>query len=495
MSNKEKISTQEIIDLVAAKAMISKRASEEFLKGMIATIEEALLADESVKIKDFGTFKLQWNEPRKSVNIQTGDDIVIAGYYKVNFAPEASFKNLINEPFAHLEAVRLGNEEEDKPLGLTEDNTEEPILEPLNIFTEQASEIKQLLFEINALSIDSKHENETLYVEIEKMDNDHVDEEYEEFDDISDEEKGESEMLMDVNVSDEEQLFLIENKSSDDVNQPKDNADYNKRRVENETLGDDKTTCDRSIEAEAEEPVNEEEQALALDIADLGEQNKISGGLTENELEVFAFLTKTKEEESSLDNISHTPTKVEPAKFKKKRRTIWIPIIFVLIFLVSALSYIFFPPVTTFVHNSYVYYKENVSIADIFDNMIESIVPKKKKLAQPAVIVVPKDTLENVPAKDSLQILFDTPRVYPNFIASQRISRGSRLAWMSKKYYGAPDFWVYIYEANSDRFPNPDNISEGAMIHIPKLDPRLIDPQNPRCIDNAKKLHDLYVKK
>jgi len=64
---KDKISSQEIIDLVASKASVSKRAAEEFLKMMISSIEDALYAGEQVKIKNFGTFKLQWNEPRKSV--------------------------------------------------------------------------------------------------------------------------------------------------------------------------------------------------------------------------------------------------------------------------------------------------------------------------------------------------------------------------------------------------------------------------------------------
>lgn len=78
--SKEKISSQEITDLLASKASVSKRAAEEFLKVMIATAEDALLAGEVVKIKNFGTFKLLWNEPRKSVNVQTGEEIMLAGY-------------------------------------------------------------------------------------------------------------------------------------------------------------------------------------------------------------------------------------------------------------------------------------------------------------------------------------------------------------------------------------------------------------------------------
>ena len=104
---KEKISSQEIIDMIASKASVSKRAAEEFLKVMIASVEEGLLAGEIVKIKNFGTFKPQWNEPRKSVNVQTGDEIKIAGYYKVVFVPDTALKEQVNEPFAHLEPVEL----------------------------------------------------------------------------------------------------------------------------------------------------------------------------------------------------------------------------------------------------------------------------------------------------------------------------------------------------------------------------------------------------
>jgi len=56
--SKEKISSQEIIDLVASKLSVSKRVAEDFLKVMFATIEDALVEGESVKIKNFGTFKL-----------------------------------------------------------------------------------------------------------------------------------------------------------------------------------------------------------------------------------------------------------------------------------------------------------------------------------------------------------------------------------------------------------------------------------------------------
>src|ERR1035437_2172868 len=146
--NKEKISSQEIIDLVASKASVSKRAAEEFLKVMIASVEEGLLAGEVVKIKSFGTFKLQWNEPRKSVNIQTGEEIMINGYYKVVFIPDSVLKEQVNEPFAHLEPVELDTISQKNEIIEEADDA----LNPLHIFTEQATEIKNLLSEIQAIT-------------------------------------------------------------------------------------------------------------------------------------------------------------------------------------------------------------------------------------------------------------------------------------------------------------------------------------------------------
>src|SRR5665647_1929920 len=145
--NKEKISLQEVADLLASKASISKRAAEEFLKVLFLSVEEALMVGELVKIKNFGTFKLQWNEPRKSVNIQTGEEIMLAGYYKVNFIPDILLKDMVNEPYAHLLPVDL---DADLPEITPEEKPEVP-LDPFRVFDEQASEIKTLISEIQAI--------------------------------------------------------------------------------------------------------------------------------------------------------------------------------------------------------------------------------------------------------------------------------------------------------------------------------------------------------
>lgn len=65
---------------------------------------------------------------------------------------------------------------------------------------------------------------------------------------------------------------------------------------------------------------------------------------------------------------------------------------------------------------------------------------------------------------------------------------GQRLTWISKEYYGHKAFWVYIYQANKDVIKDPNVIPAGTTIRIPKMDPALIDAQNPALIAKAKAL-------
>lgn len=161
--SKEKISVQELVDLMVIDRMITKKTAEEFIKVLLSTIEDALTNGEPVKVKGLGTFKSQWNEPRKSVDVNSGEEIVIDGYYRAVFVPENELRDIINEPFAHLEPVVLENADEKTESVIENEVVEETEiaeeiienmapLEPLRIFEEQAEEIKGLLSEINSLS-------------------------------------------------------------------------------------------------------------------------------------------------------------------------------------------------------------------------------------------------------------------------------------------------------------------------------------------------------
>ena len=58
---------------------------------------------------------------------------------------------------------------------------------------------------------------------------------------------------------------------------------------------------------------------------------------------------------------------------------------------------------------------------------------------------------------------------YEELLLTEEITEGSRLAWISRKYYGHPDYWPYLYDANRDRINNPSNVPVGTQIRVPKL--------------------------
>ena len=113
----EKITLQDIINLLCAKHDMTKKDAELFVKTMFDLIEEALANEKYVKIKGFGTFKLTEVDARESVNVNTGERFEIQGHSKVTFTPDTTMKDLINKPFAHFETVVLndGVELEDTP--------------------------------------------------------------------------------------------------------------------------------------------------------------------------------------------------------------------------------------------------------------------------------------------------------------------------------------------------------------------------------------------
>jgi nucleoid DNA-binding protein len=110
-----------------------------------------------------------------------------------------------------------------------------------------------------------------------------------------------------------------------------------------------------------------------------------------------------------------------------------------------------------------------------------------KKTGQPVQAEKP------VAAAASASQSADGQRIYREFITTEITTQGSRLTLMALKYYGHKVFWVYIYEANKTKIPNPAIIPVGTKINIPKLGDDLINLHNPKCLQNASKLQTHYL--
>ena len=109
MENKKQ-SIQELVDIIATQTNFTKKNSEEFLKEFVHVLQEYLEKDGFVKVKGLGTFKLVKNEERKSVNVTTGEAIIIPAHNKVSFIPDNAIKEDVNKPYAHLETITVDDD-------------------------------------------------------------------------------------------------------------------------------------------------------------------------------------------------------------------------------------------------------------------------------------------------------------------------------------------------------------------------------------------------
>lgn len=105
-----KITFPKLASLLAEKSGRSKRFSEDFLRELFALISEQLEAGESVKIKGLGTFRLLKVEPRKSVDVTSGQPIEISGHNKVAFTPAKELAEEINAPFEAFSAIEIADD-------------------------------------------------------------------------------------------------------------------------------------------------------------------------------------------------------------------------------------------------------------------------------------------------------------------------------------------------------------------------------------------------
>lgn len=107
------INIKDIARILATRHSISNADADTFVQMIVEVINEGLFQDRQVKIKGFGTFKLQMVKERTSVNVNTGEKVVIGEHDKVSFTPDNVMKDLINKPFAHFDTVPV---DDDSPL-------------------------------------------------------------------------------------------------------------------------------------------------------------------------------------------------------------------------------------------------------------------------------------------------------------------------------------------------------------------------------------------
>ena len=127
----------DIAKMLASKYGISVNEAKTFTNTFIDLVNEGLQEDGLVKIKGFGTFKIVEVKDRESINVTTGERILIPGRRKVTFTPDSVMKELVNKPFSQFDTVVLNEgvdfsdiDQQTEEITDTE-NIEESVMEPV----------------------------------------------------------------------------------------------------------------------------------------------------------------------------------------------------------------------------------------------------------------------------------------------------------------------------------------------------------------------------
>ena len=150
--------------MLTSKMGLEVAEAEAFITDMFKVVNEGLKEDKLVKIKGLGTFKLTKVSARESVDVNTGERIIIEGREKISFTPDNYMRDLVNSPFSQFETVVLSdgvdfsgidekyalNElEDDSSLLSSNEESLEPISDEPKSILSSIEEAKEALAQLN----------------------------------------------------------------------------------------------------------------------------------------------------------------------------------------------------------------------------------------------------------------------------------------------------------------------------------------------------------
>lgn len=424
----EKMTFPELVDAVAAATETSKKVSESFLKELFSTIADTLRGGDNVKVKGLGVFKLIIVEARKSVNVNTGEEMEIPSHRKVTFLPDKALADAINMPFASFETVVLSDALTDEDLKKMADVDEHP-----------------------AEDGEEPQDKPTPPPFTQKADDD------------GNKDEASKKAAGNVVVAKE-----VEEAVAAEVEIPEDETA--EAELEAETMVNDLMEADeRHEELDADnEPMPEIEEHKVAEEHIEKEDKAEAGGRS-----VAHFDDEDDEEEEYLP---------QPAKDNGSfmRGFLWGAVTMFLIYmLVGGGIYLY---KTTVANDK----TELSEVEDSIDAVQETApLAAAGAAAADSVAAVPEqkpEATEKVSPKVEEPAKVDKP-----VERYDTITRTKFLTRLAKKYYGNSDFWVYIYEENKAKIKNPNTISPGTVVVIPAADKYGIDKDNPESLKAARK--------
>lgn len=452
-----KVTFPELVEQVAQYANTSKRMSELFLKELFATISQSLIDGESVKVKGIGTFKLTEVSPRKSVDVNTGEEIEIPGHKKLSFAPDKDMAEAINQPFMHFETEILDDDVTDDQLAAIDAGvpTEAPAeAAPVEEETDDTTATEASAAEAPVAAEEEVVMPPVFVAPVEEPESEEAETEAEAPVEPSEEVPAEEEAPAEVPVqepADEPEEAVSEEEAEPEpvtevepsaVAEPEDEAE------DAEVEGEPDAESEMVSEELADERVGQEIDKRRITRRSLLE-GFVVGVVTTLIVTLFAYRLYL------MKGYEATPADEEPFTEHVSTDSVATP--------EQALA-------------------ENSDAADA-DKQKAAEEQKKadeeKKKAEEEKKKAEEEKQKSEAAKPT------TANVAAG--TTDTIKPGTNLYRMSRKHYGSDKFWVYIYEENKAKYPNPNTIPVGAVLHIPQLGKYGAKAGDPASIAAAKK--------
>lgn len=450
-----KVTFPELVEQVAQYANTSKRMSELFLKELFATISQSLIDGESVKVKGIGTFKLTEVSPRKSVDVNTGEEIEIPGHKKLSFAPDKDMAEAINQPFMHFETEILDDDVTDDQLAAIDagEPTEAPAEDaPAEEETDDTAAAEAPAAESPVAAEEEVVMPPVFVAPVEETEQEEEEAEAEAPVEPSEEVPAEEETPAEVPVQEpadepeetvsEEETEIEEEAEPEAVAEPEDEAEVA------EAEGEPEAESEMVSEELADERVGQEIDKRRITRRSLLE-GFVVGVVTTLIVTLFAYRLYL------MKGYEATPADEEPFTEHVATDSVATP--------EQALA-------------------ENSTEADADK---QKAAEEQKKADEEKK----KAEEEKKKAEEEKQKAEAAKPTTANVTAgtTDTIKPGTNLYRMSRKHYGSDKFWVYIYEENKAKYPNPNTIPVGAVLHIPQLEKYGVKAGDPASIATAKK--------
>ena len=254
----EKINILDLKSHLVAKHGVSESDAQSFINDMNELLRTTLLEEGMVKLRGLGTFKLIDVDSRESINVNTGERVLINSHSKLSFSPDTAMRELINRPFSQFqtvilnEGVSFGNEEEEEN-AIQEPTTivaeEQPTVENAPVTEEEPS----MAEEIPAVKEEAPAVEEptvTIDAEVSIVDNKPITE------------AEEPEMVEEPTVTINAEVSFVDNEPITEAEEPE--------MVEEEPTAEEKTNTDDNLmkedaSGEEEEQPEDEEQTTAIE--------------------------------------------------------------------------------------------------------------------------------------------------------------------------------------------------------------------------------------